>query len=78
MLSTAKNDALVHSKKHRNTVKCGNIIFLLISGFFDGSDFSQTVLHFRYIKLMKRCSYFMYLHLYLSDLYEKVPKKSKN
>ena len=54
------------------------LLFVLISGFFDASIFSQTVLHFRNIKLIKRCSYFMYLYLYLSDLYEKVPKKSKN
>ena len=47
-------------------------------GFFGGSDFSGTVLHFRNIKLVERCSYFMYLYLYFSVLYEKVTEKSKN
>ena len=66
MFSTAKNDALVHSKKHKHTVKCGDIskkklcgrflfcLFLLISGLFDGSDFSQCIYFYIFPDYMKK------------------------
>ena len=79
MLITVKNNVISNYilQLYKKRTFVINFCFAISVYFciFGGSDFSRTVLHFRNTKLKERYSFFMHLHLYLSGLYEKAPKK---